>query len=93
MANSKKQLEIPGAEVESIAELDEVAGPYTAALYDRQELQVRENQLREQLADRMLELQVERYVYSDGDARYTITREASTRLKCKRTRGDGDGDE
>jgi hypothetical protein len=81
---AKRQLEIQGAERETIADIDELAGPYTAALYERQELQDQENKLREQLGARMDALGIDRYTYHDGEARYLITRDAVMKVKVKR---------
>jgi len=81
---ARKQLTVPGVDLDSNADIDELAGPYTTALYQRQEMQEEENQLREQLGARMDALGVDRYVYRDGEARYLITRDAVMKVKVKR---------
>jgi hypothetical protein len=85
----KRQTEIPGVEREVIPDIEELAAPYTDALYRRQELQEEENQLREQLGARMDALGLERYVYHDGEASYVITRDAVMKVKVKRVKAEG----
>lgn len=82
----KRQMEIPGAEREVVPDLEELAAPYTDALYRRQELQEEENQLREQLGARMEALGIERYVYHDGEAKFVITRDAVMKVRVKRVK-------
>jgi len=80
----KRQLEIAGTTPDAIEELEELAAPYTEALYKRQELQEEENDLRTQLATRMEALGLDAYVYRDGPYRYTFTRAMQAKLKTKR---------
>lgn len=96
MGTKKRQLEIVGADLNSIEAIDEIAGPYTTALYERQELQTKESALRQQLAERMAQLDLDEYVYHDGEHRYRLTQEHATKIKCKRVKEDGEvepGDE
>lgn len=90
-AAQKKQLEIVGAEAPVIPAIEELAGPYVDALYARRDIQVKESQLREQLAAKMRELGKEVYVRQDGEKKYTLRLEAKTKLSCKRE-NDDDGD-
>lgn len=87
---TQKQMEIPGAERETNAEIDELAGPYTAALYERQRLQLEENQLREQLGERMRALGVPKYRYVDDNGeRFMLTADNVFKLRCKKEKDDG----
>lgn len=89
MAKAKrKQLEIPGAERETIAEIDELAGPYIETQHKRQDLQDQENQLREQLSARMESLGVDKYTYDDGEDRFLVTRDSVVKLRFKRVKDD-----
>jgi hypothetical protein len=92
-AKTKKQPELVGFErTDIIPDIEELAAPYTTALYQRQELQDEENKLREQLGARMDALGVERYVYRDGEAQYVITRDAVMKVKVKRVKDPDGGD-
>lgn len=92
---AKRQAEIPGTERPSIPELDELAAPYTEALYERMRLQGEEKALKAQLIQRMAEMKpkVKEYTYQDGEYAYTFGVDQTAKLKCKRRRIGSDEDE
>lgn len=94
----RRQLQIAGTERETDAELDEIAGPYVAALYQRMDLQKQESQLLAQLRERMIQKKLPLYVfYDEDDNGFDITAEpGEVKVKVKRhakpdAKEEGDG--
>jgi hypothetical protein len=89
----KRQLEIAGAEVPVIPELEEVIAPYCEMLYEWRELGERIAMLKPQVVERMRSMGQSLYVYRDGDQTYRMVLEDKFKLSCKREREpDGDMD-
>lgn len=99
MARQRAQLEIAGAERPVHPELDEIALPLAQTRYERMDLQKQENDLADQLVERMKQLKVKAYSLYDGETEYhfKLKRGEPTigikRVQPKDAAADDDGDE
>lgn len=79
-----QQLEIDGTQPERNPELEKVLGPYIDTLYERMDLQVKEEQLKAAVYARMASLKVPFYTYRSGATTYRVKLESKSTLSCKK---------
>ncbi|KKL07381.1 hypothetical protein LCGC14_1530400 [marine sediment metagenome] len=81
---NRNQQQIPGAELPSVAELDELIAPYISVIDERQQLQNREPELKAAIDARMKNLDKEFYSFVDGAVAYDFKRSTTEKLSFKR---------
>lgn len=91
MATRPKQQQIPGTEAPVIAEVNEIAETYCDVLYERMELQKREDTIRADLIEKMKKHGLETCEVDGYEVRMT-TSPASEKIKVKTLQADGDED-
>lgn len=90
MARKKKQTEIPGVEREADEELDDAAARVYELTAERQAKHDEEKEARTALVELMRAKDVTRYVYVDGEERFDVILEESSRVKVRKAKAGAD---